>query len=142
MKNSLFIVFSICIILISLYLAIDKHRYEGFQIGTAGITEICASTDTNPACVSNVKYIDPVTSETKTVKAKIDSNYYIDSNNMLQMVPYGYIQGPDKKSYIPKTKSAIFEQGANKSINDIKKFFLSNKNSFFFVLSKFWKKIK
>ena len=118
MKNIGFIVFSISIILISLYLAIGKHRDEGFQVGTAGITEICMSTDTNPSCISNVKYIDAVTSETKTVNAKIDSNYYIDSNSMLQKVPYGYIQGPDKKSYIPKTKSAMFEQGANKSVND------------------------
>jgi hypothetical protein len=118
MKNIVFIIFSIIIILISLYLAIDKHIVEAFQVGTAGITEICNDISTDPSCISNVKYIDPVTSETKTVKAKIDPNYYIDSNNMLQMVPYGYIQGVDKRSYIPKTKSAMFEQGANKKVND------------------------
>jgi hypothetical protein len=117
MKNIGFMIFSISIILISLYLAIDKRNDEGFQVGTTGITEICSSTDTNKSCISNVKYIDAVTSETKTVTAKIDPNYYIDSNDMLQIVPYGYIQGPDKRSYIPKTKSAMFEQGANTATN-------------------------
>jgi len=117
MKNSLFMFFSITIILISLYLAIDKRVHEEFQVGTSGITEICNVNSTDPSCISNVKYIDPVTSETKTVKAKIDSNYYIDSNNMLQKVPYGYIQGVDKRSYIPKTTSAIFGQGANSAKN-------------------------
>jgi hypothetical protein len=117
MKNIGFIILSVSIILISLYLAIDKRINEGFQIGTTGITEICDSNSTDPSCISNVKYIDPVTSETKTVKAKIDANYYIDSNNMLQMVPYGYIQGLDKRSYIPKTKTAMFGQGANAEAN-------------------------
>jgi len=118
MKNIGFVVFSISIILISLYLAIDKRKGEGFQIGTTGITEVCDINSTDPACISGVKYIDPVTSETKTVKAKIDTNYYIDSNNMLKMVPYGYIQGLDKRSYIPKSKAAMFGQGANKEVND------------------------
>jgi hypothetical protein len=111
MKNTVFIVFSISIILISLYLAIDKRNVEGYQIGTKGITEICDTNTIDPLCI-NVSYIDPVTTETKTVKAKIDPNYYIDSNSMLKMVPYGYIQGLDKRSYIPKSKSAMFEQGA------------------------------
>jgi hypothetical protein len=118
MKNIGFIVFSISIILISLYLAIDKRIDESFQIGTEGITEICDINSTDPDCISNVKYIDPDTTETKTVKAKIDSKYYIDSNDMLKMVPYGYIQGIDKRSYIPKTKAAMFGQGANKELND------------------------
>jgi hypothetical protein len=118
MKNIGFIFFSISIILISLYLAIDKRVGEGFQVGTTGITQICTDSDTDASCISNVKYIDAANSETKTVRAKIDSNYYIDSNNMLKMVPYGYIQGPDKRSYIPKTKSAMFEQEANKNLND------------------------
>jgi hypothetical protein len=112
MKNIVFVFFSISIILISLYLAIAKRNDEGFQVGTTGITEICASDSSDMSCISNVKYIDAVTSETKTVKAKINPNYYIDSNNMLQIIPYGYIQGPDKRSYIPKSKSAMFEQGA------------------------------
>ena len=117
MKNIGFIVFSISIILISLYLAIGKHIDEGFQVGTAGITEICESSSADPSCM-DVKYIDSKTSITISVKAKIDPNYYIDSNNMLlQKVPYGYIQGPDKKSIIPKTKSAMFEQGAQRSEN-------------------------
>jgi len=122
MKNSIFIIFSISIILISLYLAIDAYNIEGLQVGTAGITEICLDGDSNPSCISNVKYIDPVTNVTETVKAKIDSNYYINSNNMLQKVPYGYIQGIDKKSYVPKLKSAMFDQVAisegNKEIDD------------------------
>jgi hypothetical protein len=118
MKKIWFVIFAITIILVSLYLAIDTYELEGFQVGTAGITEICSDTDINQSCISNVKYIDPKTSETKTVRAKIDSNYYIDSNNMLQKVPYGYIQGPDKRSYVAKTKSAMFEQGANKRTND------------------------
>lgn len=117
MRNIWFIFFSVSIILISLYLAIDKGISEGFQVGTTGITEICASTDVNPACISNIKYIDPATSETKTVKAKIEPTYYIDSNDMLQKVPYGYIQSPDKRSYNPKTKSAMFGQGANSEKN-------------------------
>jgi hypothetical protein len=117
MKNIGFIVFSISIIFISLYLAIDKHNVEGYQVGTTGITEICSDNSTDPSCISNVKYIDQNTSQPKTVKAKIDSNYYIDSNNLLQKVPYGYIQSPDKKSYIPKTKTAMFEQGANNATN-------------------------
>jgi len=117
MKNIGFIIFSISIILVSLYLAIDNRQVEGYQVGTTGITEICADSSTDPSCISNVKYIDHDTSQPKTVKAKIDSNYYIDSNNLLQKVPYGYIQSPDKKSYIPKTKSAMFDQGANVATN-------------------------
>jgi hypothetical protein len=117
MKNIGFIVFSISIILISLYLAIDKRNVEGYQVGTQGIREICIDSSTDSSCISNVKYIDSRTSETMTVKAKIDPNYYIDSNSMLQKVPYGYIQSPDKRSYIPKTKSAMFEQGANRATN-------------------------
>jgi len=118
MKNIGFIVFSISIILISLYLAIGKHIDEQFQVGTTGILEICDSSSTDPSCISNVKYIDATTSETMSVKAKIDPNYYINSNNMLQKVPYGYIQGIDKRSYIPKTKSAMFEQGAQRESNN------------------------
>ena len=117
MKNSVFIIFSITIILISLYLAIDKRIHEEFQVTPHGITEICNINSTDPSCISNVKYIDPLTSETKTVKAKIDSNYYVDSKNILQKVPYGYIQGVDKRSYNPKTTSAMFGQAANSAIN-------------------------
>ena len=129
MKNSLFIIFSITIILISLYLAIDAYKIEGFQVGTTGITEICSVTDFSPSCISNINYIDTITKETKTVRAKIDSNYYIDlsNNNMLQKVPYGYVQGFDKTSYVPKSNSAIYETrkiakdnaDIDKKINDL-----------------------
>ena len=57
MKNIGFIFFSISIILISLYLAIDKRVGEGFQVGTTGITQICTDSDTDASCISNVKYI-------------------------------------------------------------------------------------
>lgn len=117
MKNSVFIIFSITIILISLYLAIDKRIHEELQVTPSGITEICNVDSTDPSCISNVKYIDPNTSEAKTIKAKIDSNYYVDLNNLLQKVPYGYIQSPNKRSYIPKTISAMFGQGTNSETN-------------------------
>lgn len=118
MKNMLFGIFYICIILISLYLAIDQYKIESFQVGTTGITEICNNNQLNDPDCTQVKYINPVTSETITANAKIDSNYYIDSNGYVKMVPYGYIQSPDKHSYIPKTKSGKFEQGAIKKHNE------------------------
>ena len=115
MKNISFVFFTISIIFISLYLAIDTSNIEGYQVGTKGIISICqpGSTDT---CY-DVSYIDAISSNTIQVKAKIDPNYYIDSTGMLQMVPFGYVQGPDKKSYIPKSKSAMYEQGAIKAVD-------------------------
>jgi hypothetical protein len=119
MKNNiLFIVFCV-IILISLYLAINIK--EGYVVGKQeGIISVCNVGDTdynNTNICYDISYIEN-DSSISSVKARIDPNYYIDSNNMLKMVPYGHKASLDKRSYSPKTKTELYEQANNKIHND------------------------
>ena len=117
MKNNiLFIAFSV-IILISLYLAINIK--EGYVVGKQeGIISVCneGDIDYNTQC-HDISYIEN-DSSISSVKARIDPNYYIDSNHMLKMVPHGYEVSFDKLSYFPKTKSGVYAQSINKKHND------------------------
>lgn len=115
MKNKIMIIFFTIIVVISLYLAIHIPEKEGYIVGQEGIASICNSGDDDTNCY-NIKYIDQKGNNIN-VKAKIDPNYYIDSNLMLQKVPYGYIPSYDKTSYIPKTQSGIYEQAIIKQKN-------------------------
>ena len=120
MKNKLIIIFFTVIVAISLYLAITMSKKEGYQVGT-GIISICNKDDgdySNTNICHDIGYINPETSTITNVKARIEPNYYIDSNKMLQKVPYGYVASADKTSYVPSTKSALYEEKSNKLAND------------------------
>jgi hypothetical protein len=129
MKNKIFFCVFCVIILISLYLALaenkEGHVFEGYTVGDVdgkieGVTSVCKVGDTdynNTNICYNIRYIKS-DSSISSVKARIDPNYYIDSNRMLKMVPYGYVVSFDKLSYSPKTQSGAYEQANNKVHND------------------------
>jgi len=133
MKNKiLFIVFCVfcVIIIISLYLALAKynkegHIFEGYTVGNVagkieGVISVCNTTDSdynNKDICYDISYISS-NSSISSVKARIDPNYYIDSNHMLKMVPYGYVVSFDKLSYSPKTQSGAYSQAVNKNAQE------------------------
>lgn len=129
MKNNiLFIVFCV-IILISFYLALaekkEGHVFEGYTVGNVdakieGVISLCENTDSdysNKNICYDISYIGSDSSISST-KARIDPNYYIDSNHMLKKVPYGYEASFDKLSYFPKSNSGAYTQAVNKKHND------------------------
>lgn len=126
MKNNiLFIVFCVIIILMSLYFDLAKYdvEIEGYTVGE-GVLSKCKEGDgdfSNPNVCYDISYIN-TDSTISSIKARIDPNYFIDSNHMVKKVPYGYQASFDKLSYSPKTQSGAYEQAMmlekNKELND------------------------
>lgn len=129
MKNNIiFIIFCVIIILISLYLDLAIYIVENKEGYTAsnvngkieGVISLCENTDSdynNTNICYDISYIGS-DSSISTTKARIDANYYIDSNHMLKKAPYGYEVSSDKLSYFPKTKSGAYAQAIDKKNND------------------------
>jgi hypothetical protein len=106
MKFINIIVFLFVLIVLSLYLAMNHPKREGFQLGTSGIAKVCDSeteeySDTTKCY--DVSYIDPVSSNTEQVKAQIENGYYIDSDGFVRLLPFGYVVNEDRRSYRPES---------------------------------------
>jgi hypothetical protein len=111
MKRVVYLLFiTFFIIIIYLAYCISKEMFstndtESFLLGTTGISEICTPSMpeyANSRICYDISYIDPTTSETKQTKAKIEDDYYINREGLLEIVPYGYNPSIDKKSYFAK----------------------------------------
>lgn len=123
MKNIFFILFSLAVIFISIYLGISNNvplfaeNFETSKNLPQGVLELCSATTIDSSCY-DISYIDPTSYITVSGRAKIDPNYYIQSDGTLAAIPNGYIQAPGKRSYIPKTQTAIYSQSQLNVKND------------------------
>ena len=122
MKHILY--FSIIVFfLFLLYLAyyIPKEGYVNFNdydnqyLGIQGIKELCVSNSpqyNDPAVCFDISYINPINKNIVRTKAEIQPGYFIDVSGFIQIVPYGYVESADKKSYISKTNTAAYNEAA------------------------------
>lgn len=101
---------------------IQEKNIETFLTGQTGISKICnLATDpknyNNPAVCFDISYNDTTTGLPVQVRAEIQPGYYIDSSGYLNVVPYGNISSSDKFSYVPQTRTALYEKASISNTN-------------------------
>lgn len=87
-----------------------------------GVSKIC-NKDTAGYSDKNIcydiSYVDQTTNLTKFAKAQIKNDYFINTNGLIETVPYGYDVSTDKRSYSAKTNVANYEETYFTNVNSI-----------------------
>ena len=117
--------FIILFIIFLIYLAYcniitsPKEGYTDFSdsnkqiLAISGITSICSPNSVeygNNTICYDISYVDPPTGNTIRTKAQIEPGFFINSDGLLQTVPYGYVASSDKRSYSAKTRASIYQE--------------------------------
>ena len=93
------------------------ENYQGFSESQIANMVPCQAGSSN-RCMY-VRYFDYAGNLQSGTFSNIPNNYYLDSNNILQPVPYGNVKRPDGKGYTPISSVAAFSSAANSSDNVI-----------------------
>jgi hypothetical protein len=121
------IVITLLIIIISLaignqILINNIYKIEKFQnLSLSQIQEMNACiplNNTDPSCI-NVNYYDLSGNLQSSYFSNIPKNLYLDSNNILQPIPYGNIINPDNHSFSPFTSDISNTKFNINNFNDV-----------------------
>jgi len=108
-----FTIIGILLLIIVISLAIDyfltlNDTVEGYQsFSVSQIQDMSQCVVNDPSCTF-IRYYDASGIIKDGYFRNIPTNFYIDTSNILQPVPFGNIATPDKNGYIPKDKSSQY----------------------------------